>query len=181
MKQSSFLGRARSLATVSRSRPPAELTMESCPGEPNRCSKPQLQGVPPSGGLAVTVSLSLLVFVSWGPPPASSSSRPLPALWGWPAELIMESCPGEPNRCSKPQLQGVPSLGTWHMRELLHRPHMRELLHRPHMRELLHGTSHAGIASWDLTCGNCFMGPHIAHDENTNKSIPPIYACMMKR
>ena len=38
---------------------------------------------------------------------------------------------------------------------------MRELLHRPHMRELLHGTSHAGIASWDLTCGNCFMGPHM--------------------
>ena len=92
-------------------------------------------------------------LVSWGPPPASSSSsRHLPALWGWPAELIMESCPGEPNRCSKPQLQGVPSLGTWHM---------RELLHRPHMRELLHATSHAGIASCDLTCRNSFMGPHM--------------------
>ena len=79
------------------------------------------------------------------------SCCPLPALSGWPAELIMESCPGEPNYSFSSQLQGVPSLETWHM---------RELLHRPHMRELLHGTSHAGIASWDLTCGNCFIGFH---------------------
>ena len=48
------------------------------------------------------------------------SSRPLPALWGWPAELIMESCPGELNYSFSSQLQGVPSLETWHMRDLLH-------------------------------------------------------------
>ena len=120
VKFSSFLRRpTRSLATVSRSRRPAESTMESCPGEPNRCSKPQLQGVPPSGGPAVTVSLSLLVFVSWGPPPASRLLLlpPSPSSLGmargidhgivpWGAQSLLETS-------FSSQLQGVPSLETW--------------------------------------------------------------------
>ena len=63
-------------------------------------------------------TLTILTTLTSWPVPALWGC--LPALWGWPAELIMESCPGEPNYSFSSQLQGVSSLETWHMRELLH-------------------------------------------------------------